>query len=171
MFKISKDKNNKLRACIDGHSYIVHTKGQKYYINKTDNIIFVTKYVLKFMKQPSQKGGAKLIELPPELRQKIESYLNAIDATQLAISGLLTEESKSTLEDLKDNISIATNKHYFCPNEAYVQQYKNNLDELLKRTLEAHAEIVKAKKELQEQLKNADEDFDAFVKKQHCTKP
>ena len=171
MFKISKDKNNKLRACIDGHSYIVHTKGQKYYINKTDNIIFVTKYVLKFMKQPSQKGGAKLIELPPELRQKIESYLNAIDATQLAISGLLTEESKSTLEDLKDKISTATNKHDFCPNEAYVQQYKNNLDELLKRTLEAHAEIVKAKKELQEQLKNADEDFDAFVKKQHCTKP
>ena len=171
MFKISKDKNKKLRACIDGHSYIVHTKGQKYYINKTDNIIFVTKYVLKFMKQPSQKGGAKLIELPPELRQKIESYLNAIDATQLAISGLLTEESKSTLEDLKDKISTATNKHDFCPNEAYVQQYKNNLDELLKRTLEAHAEIVKAKKELQEQLKNADEDFDAFVKKQHCTKP
>ena len=102
MFKISKDKNNKLRACIDGHSYIVHTKGQKYYINKTDNIIFVTKYVLKFMKQPSQKGGAKLIELPPELRQKIESYLN--EGKSLTVENIkeIVEKQPPTIKQITD---------------------------------------------------------------------
>ena len=57
MQTINRDKNNKLRTCVDGHSYVIYKSGESYYYNRSNKKIVITKLVKQYLKKMGQSGG------------------------------------------------------------------------------------------------------------------